>query len=72
MNDSLFQEQFAFDRPLEDISKLWYIPLNYIDETGNWSSPEKIWFPLEPKITLDNIGSSNESWILFNINKTGT
>ncbi|XP_076675185.1 aminopeptidase N isoform X1 [Andrena cerasifolii] len=67
----IYQEQFAFDRPLEDISKLWYIPLNYIDETGNWSSPEKIWFPLEPKITLDNIGSSNESWILFNINKTG-
>ncbi|KAF3425145.1 hypothetical protein E2986_06415 [Frieseomelitta varia] len=72
MNESavIYQEQFSLDRPLESITKFWYIPLSYTNNYSNWSSPSKIWFPPELKITLDNIGS-NESWILFNVNKTG-
>nr|XP_012138974.1 PREDICTED: thyrotropin-releasing hormone-degrading ectoenzyme-like isoform X1 [Megachile rotundata] len=66
----IYQEQFTLDRPLESISKFWHIPLDYIEENGNWSSPQKVWFQSEPKIQLDNVGS-NQSWILFNINKTG-
>lgn len=66
----IYQEQFTLDRPLESISKYWHIPLDYIEENGNWSSPHKMWFQSEPKIQLDNV-ASNESWILFNVNKTG-
>nr|XP_034185572.1 aminopeptidase N-like [Osmia lignaria]XP_034185573.1 aminopeptidase N-like [Osmia lignaria] len=66
----LYQEQFTLDRPLESISKFWHVPLDYIQEDGDWSSPTKIWFQSEPKIKLDNI-NLNESWILFNVNKTG-
>ncbi|XP_017797944.1 PREDICTED: aminopeptidase N-like [Habropoda laboriosa] len=66
----IYQEPFALDRPSESISKFWHIPLNYINENGNWSSPTKVWFQSEPKIILENI-ASNESWVLFNVNKTG-
>ncbi|KAG9434300.1 thyrotropin-releasing hormone-degrading ectoenzyme isoform X1 [Apis mellifera carnica] len=66
----IYQEQFAIDRPSESVSKFWNIPLNYVNEDGDWSNPIKICFPSEPKIDLHDIGS-NESWILFNVNKTG-
>ncbi|XP_033365895.1 thyrotropin-releasing hormone-degrading ectoenzyme-like isoform X1 [Bombus vosnesenskii] len=67
---TIYQEQFALDRPFESISKFWHISLSYANNNSNWSSPATIWFPPEPKITLDGIGS-NESWVLFNVNKTG-
>ncbi|XP_053977131.1 thyrotropin-releasing hormone-degrading ectoenzyme-like isoform X2 [Hylaeus volcanicus] len=67
---TIYQEQFSLDRPLENISRFWYIPLSYIDENGNWSSPTITWFQSEPKFAIDNV-ASNESWVLFNINKTG-
>ncbi|XP_076633175.1 aminopeptidase N [Colletes latitarsis] len=67
---TIYQEQFALDKPLENISRFWHIPLSYINENGNWSYPGKTWFQPEPKFTMDNVGS-NDSWVLFNINKTG-
>ncbi|XP_017760660.1 PREDICTED: thyrotropin-releasing hormone-degrading ectoenzyme-like [Eufriesea mexicana] len=66
----IYQEQFALDRPQESVSKFLYIPLNFMNKNGNWSSPTKIWFPAHPKITLYDVGC-NESWVLFNVNKTG-
>ncbi|XP_076226319.1 thyrotropin-releasing hormone-degrading ectoenzyme isoform X1 [Nomia melanderi] len=67
---TIYQEQYTLDRPLENVSKLWHIPLRYIIENGNWSDPIDIFFPQEPKLILNNV-TSNDSWILFNINKTG-
>ncbi|KZC13130.1 Thyrotropin-releasing hormone-degrading ectoenzyme [Dufourea novaeangliae] len=67
---TIYQEQFTLDRSLEDVSKFWYIPLSYVTENGSWSSPMKVFFPSEPQLSLDNV-VSNESWILFNVNKTG-
>ncbi|CAL7933659.1 unnamed protein product [Xylocopa violacea] len=66
----IYQEQFSLDRPLESVSKFWHIPLNYVNEYGNWSTPTKLWFPSEPMISLNNVGS-NETWVLFNVNRTG-
>ncbi|CAK9832931.1 Thyrotropin-releasing hormone-degrading ectoenzyme [Anthophora retusa] len=66
----VYQEQFVLDRPLEGISKFWYIPLDYTNDNGSWSSPKRVWFQSEPKIILENV-ASNESWVVFNVNKTG-
>lgn len=66
----IYQEQFVLDRPLEGISKFWYIPLDYINENGSWSSPKRVWFQSEPKIMLENV-ACNDSWVVFNVNKTG-
>ncbi|XP_076764436.1 thyrotropin-releasing hormone-degrading ectoenzyme isoform X2 [Xylocopa sonorina] len=66
----IYQEQFSLDRPQESVSKFWHVPLNYVNEHGNWSTPTKLWFPSEPMISLDNVGS-NDTWVLFNVNRTG-
>ncbi|CAK9797807.1 Thyrotropin-releasing hormone-degrading ectoenzyme [Anthophora plagiata] len=66
----IYQEQFVLDRPLDGISKFWYIPLDYTNENSSWSSPKRVWFQSEPKIILENV-ASNESWVVFNVNKTG-
>ncbi|XP_026673988.1 thyrotropin-releasing hormone-degrading ectoenzyme-like isoform X2 [Ceratina calcarata] len=67
---TVYQEQFSLDKPSESTSKFWQIPLNYINSTGNWSSPTTLWFPAEPRITFYHV-DPNDSWILFNVNKTG-
>ncbi|XP_076648380.1 thyrotropin-releasing hormone-degrading ectoenzyme isoform X2 [Halictus rubicundus] len=67
---SIYQEQYTLDRPLENISKYWYIPLSYIVDIGNWSTPTKVLFPSQPKLELNDV-VANESWILFNVNKSG-
>nr|XP_033335062.1 thyrotropin-releasing hormone-degrading ectoenzyme-like isoform X1 [Megalopta genalis] len=67
---TLYQEQYTLDRPLENISKYWFIPLSYVTDTGNWSTPTRKLFQSEAKLELHNV-VANESWILFNINKTG-
>ncbi|XP_076290267.1 thyrotropin-releasing hormone-degrading ectoenzyme isoform X2 [Lasioglossum baleicum] len=67
---TIYQEQYTLDRPLENISKYWYIPLSYVMDVGNWSTPTKILFPSQSKMEL-NVAVANESWILFNVNKSG-
>ncbi|XP_046615314.1 aminopeptidase N-like [Neodiprion virginianus] len=65
------QEQFAFDNETITNRKLWHVPVTYIVDGENWSSPSRTWMSQE-EATLIGLGNHGEKkWLLLNINQTG-
>lgn len=65
------QQRFTYDQSSSDTQTTWYIPLDYINKTSDdWSSPAKTWLHSEEETVVDNVGAQ-DSWIVFNVNKTG-
>ncbi|XP_070165338.1 thyrotropin-releasing hormone-degrading ectoenzyme [Polyergus mexicanus] len=65
------QQRFTYDQSSSDTQSTWYIPLDYINKTRNdWSSPTKTWLHSEAETVVHDIGAQ-DSWIVFNMNKTG-
>lgn len=48
---------------------LWYVPIAYI--TRNESNAKTIWLENTRQTELDLNGTTNQSWILLNIDETG-
>ncbi|XP_066603299.1 aminopeptidase N-like isoform X2 [Prorops nasuta] len=68
---SVHQTQFSYDVLPDEDDHMWNIFLTFVDEYGDWSSPRSDWLHGE-SIRLDNITQTgNQSWIVFNVNKTG-
>ncbi|XP_029673413.1 thyrotropin-releasing hormone-degrading ectoenzyme-like isoform X2 [Formica exsecta] len=65
------QQRFTYDQSSSDTQPTWYIPLDYINKTRNdWSSPTKMWLHSEAETVVHDVGAQ-DSWIVFNVNKTG-
>ncbi|XP_068991429.1 aminopeptidase N isoform X3 [Neodiprion pinetum] len=65
------QEQFAFDNETITNRKLWHVPVTYIVDGENWSSPSRTWMSQE-EATLIGLGNHGEKkWLLLNVNQTG-
>lgn len=60
-----------YDQPSSDTQPTWYVPLDYINKMNDdWSSPTKLWLYSTAEMVVNNI-STPDSWIVFNVNKTG-
>jgi len=65
------QQRFTYDQSSFNAQTTWYIALDYINKTsGDWSSPAKTWLHSEEETVVHNAGAQ-DSWIVFNVNKTG-
>ncbi|XP_063990890.1 aminopeptidase N-like isoform X2 [Diachasmimorpha longicaudata] len=65
------QERFSFDNLTVEPQHPWYLPLSWITEDGNWSSPSFTWLK-SAETTIDSVGNPDEkSWVIFNVNSTG-
>lgn len=65
------QQRFTYDQSSSDTQPTWYVPLDYVNKTDNdWSSPTKTWLHSEEEMVVHDVGAE-DSWILFNVNKTG-
>ncbi|XP_046740952.1 aminopeptidase N-like isoform X2 [Diprion similis] len=65
------QEQFAFDNETITNRKLWHVPVSYIVDGDDWSSPSRTWLSQE-ETTLMGLGNNEEKrWLLLNVNQTG-
>ncbi|XP_011303203.1 aminopeptidase N isoform X2 [Fopius arisanus] len=65
------QERFSFDNLTAEAEIPWYLPLSWITENDNWSSPSFTWLE-SAEIKIDKVGNPDEkSWVIFNVNSTG-
>lgn len=67
------QQRFTYEQSLSDTQPTWYVPLDYINGTGDdWSSPTKTWLnsETETEMVVNDVGAP-DSWLVFNVNKTG-
>lgn len=63
------QERFLLERGnIENASALWWIPVTY---TNKNNKPYSIWMKQEEEVTVDDIKTSANDWLLLNINQAG-
>ncbi|XP_034944929.1 aminopeptidase N-like isoform X2 [Chelonus insularis] len=69
----IYQKHFVFDNITNDDESSWHIPLTWINEGNDWSSPSFAWINAAKKeMILENVGDVGEkSWVIFNINSSG-
>lgn len=73
------QVKFNFDELSNEndapkVGELWWVPITYATEPGDWSRPKFKWLKGERQLVLEDVGkaSSNDSWIFVNVDRRGT
>ncbi|XP_044004952.1 aminopeptidase N-like isoform X2 [Aphidius gifuensis] len=65
------QSRFTFDNLTNDHKKPWYLPLTWIKNNNDTSSPSFMWIKPSDDQTLINEMGDNNTWLIFNINSIG-
>lgn len=68
-----FQKRFQYENISQEAESTWWVPLSYTnqEEADFTTTKPSHWLKAQGHITIDNLNTHSNHWVVFNINETG-